>query len=307
MQNQGKRLKKLAGLFVVLFALAGLAPGAQAAHSQLAYTNTANSYQTPRSSFQTRYAHHRRDQNRVTVTVPMNGIYFSHRKTLKVKSLVKDYSQFRARDYTLERVVLNAAFRKAAHHQYERESYAYLKTRRLYSERKHIPYARTHHHYPRVNLNVHQSVSADDWKLYIGPNVKIDSITLVLNRKPRGQYRYTSVQNEYELDDHHAWSEFANIRTKRENRRDKQLRIPQGAQHVKLVGERRDTDILYAWVSYSDGRIQRLQSLQGTLRYGQSVKAPIRRGHHQDVQATLHLVFKPHHRGHRSNLSVQSA
>jgi len=309
MQTGSTKNSSIARVFVALLSLAAFAPGIQAAHSQNAYTSSSIGYQSHRSSGENRYGRHRRVNNQVIVTIPMNGVYFNHRKTLKLKSLVKDYSQFRARDYTLERVVLNAAFRQAAHHRYERESYAYLKTKRLVSERRHIPYTRNHHQYPRVSLTVHQSVSADNWKLYIGPNVKIDSITLVLNRKSRGHYQTTSFHgsDKYGFDERHHWSEFANIRTRRENRRDKQLRIPTGASHIKLVGERRDTDILYAWVSYSNGRIQRLPGLQGTLRYGQSLKAPIRPGNHQDVQATLHLVFKPHHRGHRSNMSVQSA
>ena len=169
MQTPNINITKLAGVLVALFALSGLAQTVQAAHAQFAYTNTGNHYQTQRSSFQNRHTRHHREENRVTVTIPMNGIYFNHRKTLKLKSLIKDYSQFRPRDYNLDRVVLNAAFRRAAHHQFARESYAYLKTKRLVSERKHIPYARNRHHYQRVSLNVHQAVSADDWKLYIGP------------------------------------------------------------------------------------------------------------------------------------------
>ncbi len=312
MQIHTRKISQLAGVVVALFAMAGLATSAHAEHSRDNYSNNRNFYQNQGSGFQFRITHNRREAKRVTVTIPMYGVYFRDRKTLKLKSLINDYSRLRPRDYTLDRVVLKAAFRKEAHHSYARESYAYLKTKRLYSERKHIPFARNQHRYAHVNLNVSQAVSADDWKLYIGPNVRIKTITLVLEKKTRGHRRYASYQNTndshgFERDVRQHWNEFANIRSKKQNRRDKQLRIPQGARHIRLVGESRDTDILYAWLSYSDGRIQRLQTLQGTLRYGQNLRATIGSSHHEDVKATLHLVFKPHTRGYRSNLSVQSA
>jgi hypothetical protein len=319
MQIHIKKIVHITGVFIALFAIAGLATSARAETSHDKYSQSRNGYQNQSSGIHARFANNRRESRRVTVTIPMNGVYFHDRKTLKLKSLIKDYSQLRPRDYTLDRVILNAAFRKKAHHSYERESYAYLKTKRLYSERKQIPYARNQHRYPHVNLNVSQAVSADDWKLYIGPNVRIKTITLVLERKSQGHGRYARYQNsnykslrnrnghDYARDVRQHWSEFANVRTKKQNRRDKQLRIPNGAKQLKLVGENRDTDILYAWVSYSDGRIQRLHTLQGTVRNGKSLRATIRGSRHNDVQATLHLVFKPTNRGYRSNLCIKSA
>ena len=103
------------------------------------------------------------------------------------------------------------------------------------------------------------------------------------------------------------WYEFASIRTKKSHRRDKQILIPSGTRHIKLVGDRRNTDILYAWVSYSDGSLQRLSGLQGTLYFGQTLAAPIRLRRHSNTRATLHLVFRPHNKGHRSNISVHAA
>ena len=263
----------------------------------------------------TNYRNHSGVEKHISITVPMDHTYYNKKKSLRLNRLIKRHSSINPHDYKLDRVLLTAAAYRNSPDYFLPNAYAYLKNGRYTSDVVNIPHSHSYRRIPRVRLNADHRVRDDHWRLVIGPGVTVDQVTLILKRKNhRGSHyadfrghAHSNFNTAYVQQHQQDWHKFASIRSKKSHRRDRQLRIPNGTHQVKLVADKRDTDILHAWVSYSDGSIQRLTELQGTVYVGQSLNTAIRLKRASIAQATLHLVFKPHRRGHRSYLTLYSA
>lgn len=103
---------------------------------------------------------------------------------------------------------------------------------------------------------------------------------------------------------HHAprWDTLASLRTHVDGRAHQHIALPRNTQAIRLSATHRRTDVIAAYIEYTDGRRFRMPALEGRL--DGSCEAQTRLEFRGRGRAVLHLVFAPGRDGRRAYFDV---